>query len=157
HQPAQHLEIQGLVSRSSFGMVRQKAQGFDANRLALLIAVLEKRLELNLYDKDVFLNVVGGVKIFDPAADLAVCLAIASGLLDKPIDFQIAVLGEVGLSAEIRSVSQIAVRVQEAEKLGFKKCIIPKNNSKAVKDLKTKTIDIVAVESVREALDLIRT
>jgi len=150
------VEIQGLVSRSSFGMVRQKAQGFDANRLALLIAVLEKRLELNLYDKDVFLNVVGGVKVIDPAADLAVSLSIASGLLDKPIDFQTAVLGEVGLSAEIRSVSQIAMRIQEAEKLGFKKCIIPKNNLKMVKNLKIKTIEIIPVETVREALDFVR-
>src|SRR5205085_4758379 len=81
------VEIQGLVSRSTFGMVRQKAQGFDANRLALLVAVLEKRLGLNLQDKDIFLNVVGGVKVMDPAADLAVTIALASALLDKPVSF----------------------------------------------------------------------
>ncbi|HNV24267.1 MAG TPA: DNA repair protein RadA [Candidatus Omnitrophota bacterium] len=150
------VEVQGLVSRSSFGMVRQKAQGFDANRLALLIAVLEKRLELNLYDKDVFLNVVGGVKVVDPAADLAVALAIASGLLDKPMDFQTVFLGEVGLSAEIRSVSQIGLRIQEAEKLGFQKCLIPKNNLRAIKDINIKKIEIVAVETVREALDFLK-
>ncbi|MBF0522685.1 MAG: DNA repair protein RadA [Candidatus Omnitrophica bacterium] len=151
------VEVQGLVSRSSFGMVRQKAQGFDANRLALLIAVLEKRLELNLYDKDIFLNVVGGVRVEDPAADLAVSLAIASALLDKPVSFDTVVLGEVGLSAEIRSVSQIVLRIQEAEKLGFKKCLIPQNNLKTAKDLKTKTIDIIPVATVKEALDFIKT
>src|SRR5262249_48765183 len=95
------VEVQGLVSRSTFGVVRQKAQGFDANRLALLIAVLEKRLDLNIQDKDVFLNVVGGVKVMDPAADLAVTLAIASALLDKVIGYDTVVLGEVGLSSEV--------------------------------------------------------
>jgi len=92
------VEIQGLVSRCSFSMVRQKAQGFDANRLSLLIAVLEKRLGLNLQDKDIFLNVVGGVKVMDPAADLAVEVALASALLDKPVAFDTVILGEVGLS-----------------------------------------------------------
>jgi DNA repair protein RadA/Sms len=150
------VEIQGLVSRSSFGMVRQKAQGFDPNRLALLIAVLEKRMGLNLQDKDVFLNVVGGVKIMDPAADLAVVMAIASALLDKAIPADAVVLGEVGLSSEVRSVSQIATRIMEAQKLGFKKCIVPKNNLKSKMEIKNKTIDIVPVESVKEALDLFR-
>jgi DNA repair protein RadA/Sms len=150
------VEIQGLVSRSSFGMVRQKAQGFDPNRLALLIAVLEKRMGLNLQDKDVFLNVVGGVKIMDPAADLAVVMAIASALLDKPIPEDAVVLGEVGLSSEVRSVSQIAIRIMEAQKLGFKKCIVPKNNLKTKIDIKNKSIEIIPVESVKEALDLFR-
>jgi len=97
------VEVQGLVSRSSFGIVRQKAQGFDPNRLALLIAVLEKRIGLNVQDKDIFLNIVGGVKVMDPAADLAVVMAVASGLLDKPVPYDTVVLGEVGLSAEVRS------------------------------------------------------
>jgi len=147
------VEIQGLVSRSSFGMVRQKAQGFDANRLALLIAVLEKRLGLNLQDKDVFLNVVGGVKVMDPAADLSVVMAIASGLLDKPVSFDTVVLGEVGLSSEVRSVSQLAARINEADKLGFKRCVMPKNNLKTRLELKGKQIDLIPVETVKEALD----
>ncbi len=146
------VEIQGLVSRSAFGMVRQRAQGFDQNRLALLAAVLEKRLGLNLVDKDIFLNVVGGVKIEDPAADLAVCLSVASALLDKPIAADTVILGEVGLAAEVRSVSQLASRINEAEKLGFTRCILPGNNIKNYAQ-KPKNIKLVAVSTVREALD----
>jgi DNA repair protein RadA/Sms len=147
------VEIQGLVSRSSFGMVRQKAQGFDANRLAMLVAVLEKRIGLNLYDKDIFLNVVGGVRIIDPAADLAVCMSIATGLLDKKVSSDTVVLGEIGLSAEVRSVSQITSRISEAQKLGFKKCILPKNNLKTKLDIKTKTIELIAVETLKDSLE----
>ncbi|MCR4337000.1 MAG: DNA repair protein RadA, partial [Candidatus Omnitrophica bacterium] len=146
------VEIQGLVSRSSFGIVRQKAQGFDPNRLAMLVAVLEKRQGLNLYDKDIFLNVVGGVRIMDPAADLAVSMAIASALLDKVMAFDTVVFGEVGLSSEVRSVSQIAIRIQEAEKLGFKKCILPQNNMKSRQEIKSKRMEIVPVATVQEAL-----
>jgi DNA repair protein RadA/Sms len=149
------VEIQGLVSRCNFSMVRQKAQGFDANRLSLLIAVLEKRLGLNLQDKDIFLNVVGGVKVMDPAADLAVEVALASALLDRPVAFDTVVLGEVGLSSEVRSVSQLAVRINEAEKLGFKRCIVPKNNLKMNIDLKGRNIDVVGIETVKEALEIL--
>ena len=149
------VETQGLVSRSTFGMVRQKAQGFDGNRLALLVAVLEKRIGLNVQDKDIFLNVVGGVRILDPAADLGVCLAIASALLDKIIPHDTVVLGEVGLSAEVRRVSQISPRINEAQKLGFKRCLVPKNNLKFKGDLSVKNIDIIPVTNVREALDKI--
>ncbi len=149
------VEIQGLVSRSSFGMVRQKAQGFDPNRLAMLVAVLEKRMGLNLQDKDIFLNVVGGVRVMDPAADLAVAMAIASALLDKSVNFDTVILGEVGLSSEVRSVSQIAIRINEADKLGFKKCIIPKNNLKTKIDVKSKKIELIPVETLREALNIL--
>ncbi|MBL8013888.1 MAG: DNA repair protein RadA [Candidatus Omnitrophica bacterium] len=146
------VEIQGLVSRSAFGMVRHKAQGFDANRLALLVAVLENRLGLNLQDKDVFLNVVGGVKAVDPAADLPVVIAVATALLNKAVAFDTVVFGEVGLSSEVRSVSQVVARINEAERLGFKRCILPKNNLKS-KDIRTKTMELVGVLTVREALD----
>lgn len=150
------VEIQGLVSRSNFGSVRQKAQGFDANRLALLIAVLEKRLELNLGDKDVFLNVVGGVKVIDPAADLAVVMAVASAFLDKTVAFDTAVLGEVGLSSEVRSVSQIEQRLNEIEKLGFKKCVIPRNNLTSRRDLEKKNLEILGVDTVKEAMEILQ-
>ncbi len=149
------VEIQGLVSRSNFGMVRQKAQGFDSNRLALLSAVLEKRLGLNLQDKDIFLNVVGGVRVMDPAADLSVALAVASALLDKTVPFDTVILGEVGLSSEVRSVSQVVQRLNEAQKLGFKRCILPKNNLKIKSGLKNIKIDLVGVETVREALNAV--
>ncbi len=147
------VEIQGLVSRSAFGMIRQKAQGFDANRLSLLAAVLEKRLGMNLGDKDIFLNVVGGVKVMDPAADLGVSLAVASALLDKVVPHDMAVLGEVGLSGEVRSVAQIASRVNEAQKLGFTRCIVPKNNLKNKNDFKPSNIRLIPVATVKEALD----
>ena len=146
------VEVQGLVSRSNFGVVRQKSLGFDQNRLALLTAVLEKRLDLNLVDKDIFLNVVGGVKVTDPAADLGVMIAVASALLDKIVPFDMVFLGEVGLSAEVRSVSQLAVRLKEAEKLGFKRCVIPKNNMNKRADIQTR-MDILPVTNVRGALD----
>lgn len=147
------VEIQGLVGRSAFGMVRQKTQGFDPNRLGVLAAVLEKRLGLNLGDKDIFLNVVGGVKVMDPAADLGVSLAVASALLDKVIPHDMAVLGEVGLSAEVRSIAQITSRVNEAGKLGFTRCIIPKNNLKNKNDFNPSNIRLIPVATVREALD----
>lgn len=147
------VEIQGLVSRTSFGIVRQKAQGFDANRLALLVAVLEKRLGLNLQDKDIFLNVVGGVKVMDPAADLAVVLAVASALLDKTIAYDTIVVGEVGLSSEVRSVAQILVRLNEASKLGFKHAIIPKTNMNLRSEIKKIQLELIGVETVKEALD----
>ena len=150
------VEVQGLVSRSAFGMVRHRAQGFDANRLSLLAAVLEKRVGLRLEDQDIFLNIVGGVRVEDPAADLGVALAIASSFLDKPLPSDTAVLGEVGLSAEVRSVAHIVSRLKEAEKLGFRKCFLPKNNLKSTGDLELRTLQVVPVEGVREALDLIR-
>lgn len=146
------VEVQGLVSRSAFGMVRQKSHGFDPNRLALLTAVLEKRLDLNLADKDIFLNVAGGVRVMDPAADLGVMIAVASSLLDKAVPFDMVFLGEVGLSSEVRSVSQIAVRMKEAEKLGFKRCVVPKNNFQKRASIRT-DMQVIAVENVREALD----
>jgi len=150
------VEIQGLVSRSTFGIIRQKAQGFDANRLALLVAVLEKRLELNLQDKDIFLNVVGGVKIMDPAADLGVVLAVASAFLDRTVPYDTVILGEVGLSSEVRSVSQIALRLNEAAKLGFQRCLIPKNNMNGRHVIAKDAIEIIPVDSVREALEWVK-
>ncbi|MFH0754367.1 MAG: DNA repair protein RadA [Candidatus Omnitrophota bacterium] len=150
------VEIQGLVARSAFGMVRHKAQGFDTNRLALLVAVLEKRVGIRLEDQDIFLNVVGGVRVDDPAADLAVALAVASAFLDKPVPADIVVLGEVGLSSEVRSVAHIVTRLNEAEKLGFKRCIMPKNNIKPRSDIKLKTLELIPVVDVRGALDFFR-
>lgn len=147
------VEVQGLVSRTSFGIVRQKAQGFDPNRLALLVAVLEKRLGLNLQDKDIFLNVVGGVKVMDPAADLAVVLAVATALLDKVIPSQTVVVGEVGLASEVRSVGQIQIRLNEASRLGFKQAIVPKTNLGMPRGNKKDQMELIGVETVKEAMD----
>ena len=147
------VEIQSLVSRSSFGYARRRAQGFDFNRLSLLVAVLEKRMGLALEAEDIFINVAGGIKIEDPAADLAVCAVIASSFRDQVVIPRTVVLGEVGLSGEIRSISQVLTRINEAEKLGFKHCILPKNSVKNLK-FKKSDMEIIAVSTLKEALDI---
>jgi DNA repair protein RadA/Sms len=151
------VEIQALVSKAGFNVVRRRSQGIDYNRFLLLVAVLEKRLGLPLADKDIFINVAGGINVDDPAADLGIVLSIASSLKDKEISQDFAIIGEVGLSAEVRSVSNCLLRVKEAQKLGFKNIILPKFNLKEVdnKQLKQKDISFCAVESVREALQLV--
>jgi DNA repair protein RadA/Sms len=136
------VEIQALVNPSSFGYPKRTASGFDLNRLNLLIAVLERRTKLNLSDKDVFINVVGGVKLSDQGADLAICMAIASAAAGRKLDEKIVVFGEVGLSGEVRSVRASEKRVGEAKKLGFTSAISPVSRQKddflsPVRDLKT--------------------
>jgi len=140
------VEIQALVNPTSFGYPKRTASGFDLNRLNLLIAVLERRTKLNLSDKDIYINVVGGLKLNDQAADLAICMAIASAAAGRRIDDGIVVFGEVGLGGEIRSVRSADRRVAEAKKLGFTKAIAPKGtikNSfiKEVSDLRSALID----------------
>lgn len=147
------VEIQALVSKSAFGYSRRRAQGFDYNRLGLLVAVLEKRIGLHLEAEDIFVNVAGGIKIEDPAADLAVAMAVNSAFRDKVVISQAAVLGEVGLAGEIRSVSQVAVRINEAEKLGFKHCILPRNNYKNL-DYKNGSMQLIPVSDLKEALNI---
>lgn len=119
------LEVQALTTKTAFGYPRRTASGFSYNRLLLLLAVLEKHAGLRLQDRDVYVNVAAGVRINEPAADLAVCLAVASSVKDQPLDPKTAVFGEVGLSGEIRSVSQQERRAKEAEKMGFTKIISP--------------------------------
>ncbi|MDD5129206.1 MAG: DNA repair protein RadA [Candidatus Omnitrophica bacterium] len=148
------VEIQSLVSRSSFGYARRRAQGFDFNRLSLLVAVLEKRMGLALEAEDIFVNVTGGIKVEDPAADLAVCAVIASSFREQVVMPQAVVLGEVGLSGEIRSISQVLTRINEAEKLGFKHCILPGNSCKNLK-LNKSDMEIIPVSTLKEALDII--
>ncbi|MFC1704386.1 DNA repair protein RadA [Candidatus Omnitrophota bacterium] len=149
------VEVQALVSKTSYGLPRRRCQGMDFNRLTLLVAVLEKKIGLGLWDKDVFVNVAGGVTLEDPAADLGVVVAIASAMQNKAVSGELAVLGEVGLAAEVRSISQVAIRINEAQKLGFKRCIVPKNNLKAKDFIKGTTIKIVPVMSVKEALEFL--
>lgn len=141
------VEIQALVNPTNFGYPKRTASGFDVNRLTLLIAVLERRTKLNLSDKDIYINVVGGLKLNDPAADLAICMAIASAAAGKRLDDQLVVFGEIGLGGEVRSVHSAERRVSEAKKLGFTKAIAPKfgneKNSfiKGVGDLRQALID----------------
>lgn len=124
------VEIQALVNPTSFGYPKRTASGFDLNRLNLLVAVLERRTKLNLSDKDIYINVVGGLKLNDPAADLAICMAVASAAAGRRLDDSIVVFGEVGLGGEIRSVRGTDARVAEAKKLGFTEAIAPKPTNK---------------------------
>ena len=142
------FEVQALVTPSNFGNPQRVATGFDYRRLAILLAVLEKRAGLRLSATNVFLNMAGGIKITEPAIDLAVCCSIASSFLDKVIDSETVVIGEVGLGGEIRSVGHIDKRIQEAAKLGFKSVIIPANNM----NFKMSEIKITAVENLSAAI-----
>ena len=144
------LEVQALVTPSNYGYPQRVATGFDQRRLSILLAVLEKRGGYRVSANNVFLNMAGGVRIAEPAVDLAVCCAIISSLLDKIVDNQFVLIGEVGLGGEVRSVGHIEKRIQEAEKLGFKKIIIPKNNLKGITAFKG--IEIIGVENLIDAV-----
>lgn len=143
------VELQALVTSSSFGTPRRTTIGVDHNRLALLVAVLEKKVGLHLSGQDIFLNAAGGVRLNEPSADLAMVMAVASSHLDKAVDPQTVFLGEVGLSGEVRGISQPELRVKEAAKLGFNRCILPAGN---LKQVKVKGVDLVGVKNVDEAL-----
>ncbi len=123
------VEIQSLVSPASYGTPQRTSTGFDARRLSMLLAVLEKRAGVSLFNKDVFLNLAGGIKVVDPAIDLAIVSSILSSFIDKPVDMKTCFAGEVGLSGEIRAVTQIEKRVQEADKLGYKRMFLSEYNS----------------------------
>jgi DNA repair protein RadA/Sms len=147
------VEVQALVTRSNFGMPTRKVSGFDYNRVAMIIAVLEKRVGLLLGGHDVFVNVVGGVKVDEPAADLGIAIAIASSFNNKVIPGETVMIGELGLGGEIRGVSQFDNRLREAEKLGLKSAIIPKDNSKDASGVKS--LKMIKASSLVEAIDSI--
>ena len=144
------IELQALTSTSVFGIPKRTANGFDYNRLAVLIAVLEKRAGLALGGQDVYLNVVSGIKIVEPAVDLGVILACSSSYKNISIPKDVVAIGEVGLTGEVRAVNMIEKRIKEAEKLGFKKCIIPESNKKLLKD--EYKLDIIGVKNINEAI-----
>ena len=145
------VEFQALTTPTIYGLPRRTANGIDYNRLAVLIAVLEKKVGLNLGSQDVYFNIVSGLKINEPAIDLGIIAATVSSFKNIPIDKSVVVLGEVGLTGEIRSVNLIDKRLKEAEKLGFKKCIIPENNRKLLKD--NYKLDIIGVKNINEAMN----
>lgn len=147
------VEVQALITRSHFGMPERKVSGVDHNRVAVIIAVLEKRAGLLLGGHDAFVNVVGGIKIDEPAADLGIAVAIGSSFKDKIIPREMAIIGEIGLGGEVRGVSQFEKRVKEAERLGFKSIIIPKDNSRDVSGIKS--LEIIEVSSLVETIDKI--
>lgn len=144
------IETQALVSTAAYGTPQRSSTGFDIRRMNMLLAVLEKRAGFKLIQKDVFLNIAGGLRVNDPAIDLSVISAVLSSSLDVSIDREICMCGEVGLSGEIRPVNRIEQRIQEAEKLGFRQIIIPQNNLKGFDSKKIK-IKIIQVRKVEEA------
>ena len=144
------VEVQALVSSSSTSIPRRTSNGIEYNRGLMLATVLEKREGLKLYDKDVYINVAGGVWIEEPAADLSVVVSIASCYKDIPVDSGAVVIGEVGLAGEVRAVNLIESRISEAAKLGFKTAIIPKGNIREI--LKIKNIKVVGVSNIKEAI-----
>ncbi|MHB9154547.1 MAG: DNA repair protein RadA [Endomicrobiales bacterium] len=148
------LEVQSLVTRTNFGMPRRMVTGYDTNRVILLIAVLDKRLGLHLESQDVFVNVVGGLKIKETGVDLGIACAIASGHSGFVCPPKLLILGEVGLAGEVRSIAQLAERLTEAEKLGFEKAIVPAGNLKSL-NYKGK-LAISGVSTVSEAIELIK-
>ncbi len=148
-------EIQSLVATTTFAVPRRSANGVDHNRVSMLLAVLEKRVGMNLSTQDAYVNVVGGIRIDEPAADLGIICSIASGFRNFVIPENTALIGEVGLTGELRSVNHIEKRIAEIEKLGFEKCILPKNNQAALKNFKT-MVELLYAGSVIEALSFIR-
>ncbi len=144
------VELQALVTTSSLGVPRRTTIGVDHNRLSLLVAVLEKKVGLNLASSDIFLNVAGGIKLNEPAADLGMVAAVASSHLDRSIPPQTMVVGEIGLAGEVRGITQPEIRIREAAKLGFNRCILPFGSMRKVK---TDGVELIGVASVEEALE----
>lgn len=147
------IEIQGLASSSGLGTPRRTVLGLDNHRVALIVAVMEKRLGMNLAGLDIFMNVTGGVKVLEPSADLAIAGALASSFLDRPIDKQTLLIGEIGLTGEIRAVGQIQSRLKEAAKMGFTKCLIPSSTIKQLPKIKGMTIE--SVSFLKDAMEVL--
>lgn len=147
------IEIQALVCRTNFGIPRRQAIGTDLNRLNLLMAVLEKRLGMSMGDCDAYVNIAGGMRITEPAIDLGIVLALVSSFRNRAIEEDVMAFGEVGLSGEVRAVSQMQTRVSEAKKLGFKTCIVPASCKDSLQDVKG--VKLIYVSSVTDAIDSI--
>jgi DNA repair protein RadA/Sms len=143
------VEIQALVSGSSFGTPRRMSMGVDHNKVVMMMAILEKRLGIQIQGSDAYLNVVGGMQLSEPAIDLAIVAAVISSFRNKVVDEGIVIFGEVGLTGEVRAVSHVEQRINEAIKLGFKKCIMPKGNSEQT----VSGIETILVENVEEMLE----
>ncbi|HIN88139.1 MAG TPA: DNA repair protein RadA [Nitrospinaceae bacterium] len=150
------VEVQALVtSSSSIGMPRRMSAGFDHNRTSLLIAIMEKRLGLNLQGEDIFINIAGGLKISEPAVDMGVAAAIAGSFRNRSVDPHTVMIGEVGLTGEVRSVMQLEARLTEAERLGFKKCVVPHSIKEDRLLNKNSSLRLVPVKTLSEAFDAV--
>jgi len=142
-----------LVSSSSLGTARRTTLGMDHNRVALLVAILEKKMGLQLAGQDIFLNVAGGVHLDEPAADLGALVAVASSFLDKPVDPHTLIVGEVGLAGEVRAIGHAEARVREGSKLGFKRCVLPESSRKQLPSLRG--VELRGVASLNEAWEVL--
>ncbi len=147
------VELQALTSGTSFGTPRRTILGLDPNRVALLAAVMEKQLGMHLLGYDFFMNVAGGLKVIEPAVDMAIVSAIASSFLDKPISDGTVVIGEVGLTGEVRAIGQVDNRVAEAKKMGFNRCLVPDGNLKRIPDIDG--IELAGIKTVPEAVEML--
>lgn len=145
------VELQALVSPTIFGMPERRSIGLDYRRLAILLAVLEKRARLRLQNQDVFLNVVGGIRLNEPAVDLGMILAVVSSFKEIPISLDTVAIGEIGLGGEVRSVNNVDHRIKEVERLGFKRIILPRKNKELLKGLKK--IELIGVDTINEAVE----
>ena len=142
------IEIQALITTTNFGIPRRQSDGVDLNRVNLLMAVLEKKMGLPFGNCDAYINVAGGIKVSEPAVDLGLVMAILSSFHNKPVKEDIAVFGEVGLSGEVRAIAQADARVNEAKKLGFKKCILPASCKKSIQN--AEGMELVFIENIKE-------
>jgi DNA repair protein RadA/Sms len=147
------VELQALASSTNLGTPRRTILGLDPNRVALLMAVMEKKLGLHLLGHDIFMNVVGGVKVTEPAVDVAVIAAIASSFLDRPIKENTLTMGEVGLTGEVRAVGNLEIRIKEAKKMGFVRCLAPKSNLDRLSTIKG--IQLLAIKTVSDAMEIL--
>ncbi len=145
------VELQALISSAGFGTPRRTVLGLDYNRVSLLVAVMEKKLGLNLAGHDIFMNVTGGVKVTEPAVDLGIVSAVASSFLDRPIPEAMIALGEVGLTGEVRGVSHLESRISEIEKMGFTRCIVPKTSLKQM--TKKNGIELIGISKLAEVIE----
>lgn len=148
-------EVQSLVTPTGFGTPRRMANGVDYNRMSMLIAVLEKRAGYFLGNMDCYINIIGGLKVDEPASDLSIALAIVSSLKDKPVPEDVLAFGEIGLGGEIRAVNYCEQRIKEAAKLGFRKCIVPKYNLKKIAGNLKVDIEVIGVSNIRQAFEAI--
>ena len=149
------IELQALVSPTTFAMPRRMANGVDGNRIALLVAVMEKRMGLSLSGQDIYVNVVGGLRIDEPALDLGIVAAVVSSLRNRPVAPTTAVFGEVGLGGEVRAVGQAEIRLREAAKLGFRRCLLPERNLAKMPPIDS--LELIGVAEVGQALDAVLT
>jgi DNA repair protein RadA/Sms len=145
------VELQALVVPTHYGVPRRTSQGVDGNRVSLLVAVMEKRLGVHLLNQDIFLNIAGGIRVEEPGADLGVIASIASSVRNRPVEPDLVIFGEVGLGGEVRGISRSEIRVREAERLGFQRCLLPKANQEKTKGIKG--IEMIGVKTVGEAVE----